>query len=145
MSTRAVVVLLFAASALALAADKTTAELVTEAAAAPVEKQPALYIKAAQQQLKAADRLYDAGNVEDARRLVQDVAEYSTKASDAATSSGKRLKRTEIDIRKMAERLSDVQHSLTYEDQPPVKAVVDQLEKLRTKLLERMFSPKEKK
>jgi len=145
MRIRAVVLLFFALSAVAAPGEEVPAsELAARAAAAPLEEQPSLYIKAAERQLKVADKLYDDGNPDAAAPLVKDVAEYSGKATEASVRSGKHLKGTEIGIRKMAERLRDIQHRLNYDDQAPVKAAVDKLEELRTQLLNRMFA-KDKK
>jgi hypothetical protein len=139
---RVVGVLLITASCLAFA--ESTAELVARAAAAKIDDQPGLYIKAAEQQLKAADKLYTEGKPEEAGPMINDLADYSGKAAAASMQSGKRLKHTEIDIRKMASRLRDLQHSLSYDDQAPVKAAVDKLEQLRTQLLSAMFAKKKK-
>ena len=54
------------------------------------------------------------------------------------------MKNTEIDLRKMSEKLRDLKRTLDFEDQPPVQAAMDHLEDLRTNLLALMFS-KEKK
>ena len=138
------VIALFLLAGCSFASADTTAELVARAASARVEDQPVLYMKAAEQQLKAADKLYSDGKPEQAAALIGEIEDYSAKATDASISSGKRLKNTEIDIRKISTRLRDIQHSLSYDDQAPVKAAVDKLEQLRTRLLDRMFARKKK-
>ena len=138
------VIALFLLAGCSFASADTTAELVARAASARIEDQPALYMKAAEQQLKAADKLYSDGKPEQAAALIGEIEDYSAKATDASISSGKRLKNTEIDIRKISTRLRDIQHSLSYDDQAPVKAAVDKLEQLRTRLLDRMFARKKK-
>ena len=70
---------------------------------------------------------------------------YSEKASDAAASTGKKLKDTEIGLRKMSERFRDVKHNLPFDDQAPVQQAIDRLEKMRTNLLSEMFGKKDKK
>ncbi len=70
---------------------------------------------------------------------------YAEKAGDAAERSGKRLKDTEIAVRKMAEKFRDVKHNLPFDDQAPVQDAVDRLEKMRTELLAEMFGKKDKK
>ena len=70
---------------------------------------------------------------------------YAGKASDAAAATGKRLKDTEIAVRKMAEKFRDVKRTLPFEDQAPVQQAIDNLEKMRTDLLAVMFGKKEKK
>jgi len=69
---------------------------------------------------------------------------YSGKASDAASQIGKKLKDTEIALRKMAQKLRDLKRGLPYEDQGPVQAAADRLEQMRTELLSRMFGKKGK-
>ena len=58
---------------------------------------------------------------------------------------GKRLKDTEIAVRKMAEKFRDVKRTLPFEDQAPVQQAIDSLEKMRTDLLAVMFGKKGKK
>jgi len=67
------------------------------------------------------------------------VVEYSDKASSAAIQTGKKLKNTEIAVRRMAAKLRDIKRSLAFEDQSPVQVAIDRLETLRTQLLAKMF------
>ncbi len=120
-------------------------KLIARAEAARLEERPRLYAEIAELQVQTADKLYTAGDVETARRAVSDVVMYSDKARDASTRTGKRLKQTEIAVRKMAAKLRDIQHSLAFEDQAPVQSAVDDLEKMRTDLLAHMFGKKQKK
>jgi hypothetical protein len=73
------------------------------------------------------------------------VVAYSDKARDASIRTGKRLKDTEIAMRKMAARLRDIKRSLAFEDQAPVATAVDRLEQMRTELLSHMFGKKDNK
>ena len=67
---------------------------------------------------------------------------FSEKAHDAAIQSGKRVKNTEIEFRKMAAKLRDIKRTVNFEDQPPLQAAADRLESLRTDLLTHMFKGK---
>jgi hypothetical protein len=118
---------------------ETLQDLIARADAARIEDRPALYAEIAGRQLKSADELFTAGKVEDAQAAVKDVVAYSKKAHDAAIESGKKLKNTEIDFRKMAAKLRDIKRSLNFDDQAPVQTAADQLENLRTDLLSHMF------
>jgi uncharacterized tellurite resistance protein B-like protein len=118
---------------------ETLQELMARADSARVEDRPALCVEIAERQLKSADELYTAGKVEDAQAALKDVVTYSEKAHDAAIQSGKKLKNTEIDFRKMAAKLRDIKRSLNFDDQAPVQAAADRLENLRTDLLSHMF------
>jgi hypothetical protein len=121
------------------AKDESIPQLISRADAARMEDRPPLYAEIAERQLHNADQLYIEGKVEEAQAAVQEVVTYSDKASEAAAETGKKLKNTEIALRKMSEKLRDMKRSLAFDDQPPVQAAIDHLEKLRTNLLNRMF------
>lgn len=128
----------------AAAREETLAELKARAESARPEDRAPLCIQIAHLQLRNADKLYNEGNVEQARAAVDDIVTYSEKASESATQSRKHLKNVEIAVRKMADKLRDIRRTLNLEDQPPVDAAVKRLEDIRTTLLDAMFR-KEKK
>ncbi len=134
----------FASSLLAAAREETLDELKARAESAHPEDRAPLLIEIAHRQLRNADNFYNEGKVEQARAAVDDVVAYSEKARDSATQSRKHLKRVEIAVRKMAEKLRDIRRTLNLEDQPPVDAAIKRLEDIRTTLLDAMFR-KEKK
>jgi len=141
--TAATFVLLLVSALMVFAGkEETVQELIARAETAKPDDRPGLYVEAARRQLKAADELYTAGKPDEARVTVGDVVTYSEKAQDAALQSGKRLKQTEIALRKMAAQLRDLQRTLSYEDQAPVQAAAERLENLRTDLQQRMFGKK---
>ena len=145
-TTLIVVVLLFTTSLAAFAGkDERLQELIARAEAARPQDQPGLYTEIAERQVASADKLYADGKVEDASAAVTDVVTYADKARDAAVKTGKRLKQTEISMRKMAAKLRDVKRSLAFDDQGPVQTAVEHLENLRTELQARMFGDKGKK
>jgi hypothetical protein len=123
---------------------RSVAEVMQQAQAVSVDRQPELYIRAAEENLKASTKLYDDGQVDQARNMLNDLVTYSDKAAEAATRSHKRVKNTEIELRKITEKLLDLKRTLNFEDQAPVQAAMDHLESLRTSLLSLMFG-KEKK
>ncbi len=116
--------------------------LISHAQSASVGQQPGLYINIAERELKLADQLYSADEIEKARAAVSGVVSYADKASDAAIQSGKDLKHTEIAMRKMSFKLRDMERKLSVNDQPPLQDASDHLEGLRTKLLASMFKKK---
>ena len=141
-----ILAVLFASSLIAFARkEETLAELIARAEASKLDDRPHLYAEIARRQVKAADQLYVAGNPEEARAAVRDVVEYSDKASDAATHSGKKLKDTEIAVRKIVARLRDIKRTVAFEYQAPIEEAVDHLEQVRTQLLSQMFGKKESK
>src|SRR5580704_988136 len=88
-----------------------------------------------------ANALFTDGQVDKAQSEVREVVEYARKAAGAASASGKQLKETEIKLRKLGERMHDVGESLAFEDRPPVRQAVDEIEQIRTDLLVRMWGP----
>jgi hypothetical protein len=126
-------------------ADDTLEQLIARSESASAGDRPALYTKIARMQADAADKFYLDGNADAGNKALNDVVTYSSKAADAAASTGKRLKDTEIALRKMAEKFRDVKHNLPFDDQAPVQQAIDSLEKMRTELLSAMFGKKEKK
>jgi len=119
--------------------ENTVAELLKRTEAAPLGDRPALYIDIAGKQLKAADDFYNAGKVDDALVAVKDVVTCSEKAHDASAQSGKRLKPTEIALRKMSVKLRDIKRTLNFDDQAPVQTAAERLQGLSDDLLSHMF------
>jgi hypothetical protein len=126
-------------SMLSSAKDESLPELISRAESARLEDRPQIYAEIAERELHNADDLYNQGKVDEAQAAVKDVVSYSDKAAEAASKSGKKLKNTEIAMRKMAEKLRDIKRSLSFDDQPPVQSAIEHLEALRTALLNRMF------
>jgi hypothetical protein len=145
MRTRIPIVALLATLSLlgfGLKTDDELLQLIDRAKSAPVEQQPRLCTEIAERELKYADQLYSADSVEKARAAVEDVVSYADKASAASIQSGKRLKDTEIAMRKMSTKLREMKRKLTFDDQGPVQMASDHIETLRTSLLAHMFKKK---
>ena len=98
-------------------------------------------IEYAQAELEHANDLFTKGDVDPAQAAVQTVMEYVRKGTSAAKSSGKRLKQTEIELRKLEKRMKDIGESLNLDDRPPVLKQVDEIEQLRAGLIVAMFGP----
>ena len=136
----AVILLLALTAATSGAADKQSLEsLKQQAEEAKEAHQVDLLLKVAERQLDSTKDFYNAGDDEHARAALKDVVEYSTRAGKVAVETGKKLKNAEIRIRKISERLQDIQRDLNVDERPPVKSAVETLEKTRTDLLTRMF------
>jgi len=135
----------FALAAATMAArDESVEELKSRVQNAAPQDRPKLCVQIAELQLRNADKLYRNGDAEQARAAVEDIVTYSRKARDSATETKKHVKNVEIAVRKMAERLRDIKRTLSIEDQAPVEHAIQELEEIRTSLLQQMFS-KEKK
>ncbi len=122
--------------------EETLPELTARAEAAPPNKQPDLYMEAAERQRKAASEALKANHSQDFRTSLQDVLKYCGKAHTVALASGKRAKNTEIRIRRISNYLKDIKLDAEPEDQTAVQTVIDQLEQFRTELLRKMFGEK---
>lgn len=109
------------------------------AAAHEPKQQVELFTKLVERQLKAAEKAYSDGAIPQARAALDDVVEYGVKAAQTSAASGKKMKHTEITLRKISARLEDIRRTLNLDDRPPVAAAVDKLEQARTDLLNRMF------
>jgi hypothetical protein len=144
MRMRISIVMLVAVASLAAFAlkDETVEELMARVETARPEDRPALYLEIAHKKALAADKLYGDGNAEAAAATLQDVVAFSKKATEGAISTGKKLKNTEITLRKMAEKFRNIKRSVAFEDQAPLEQTVDLLEKMRTDLLNAMFGKK---
>src|SRR5450755_1258772 len=133
-----ILVLLVAASLAAItgpafaAKDESLDQLMARADSARPEDRSALYLEIAHQKAEAADKLYQTGNAEAGNAALQDVLAFSKKATDASIDTGKKLKNTEIALRKMAEKFRDIKRTVAFEDQAPIQQTMDELEKMRT-------------
>ncbi len=122
--------------------EETLPELVARADAAPTDKQPDLYMEAAERQRKAASDALKADRAEDFRASLRDILQFCDRAHKAAVASGKRTKNTEIKIRRISNYLKDIKLDADPSNQPAVQQTIDQLEQFRTELLRKMFGDK---
>ena len=127
---------------LAQATSQPAPGLKAKADAAQGSEKIVLSLEYAHQQLEHANALYTEGDIEQGEAAIHEVVAYSKLAADVATSSGKRLKQTEIELRKIEHRMRDIGQSLNIDDRPPVETSVEQLEQLRASLLAKMFGEK---
>lgn len=140
MRTSAItLILVLAIAASAFAAKETLEQLKARLPRANEGQRVDICLQIARQQLDNADKLYSDGKVDQARAAVNDIVTYAEQAGDTASSTGKKLKKAEIILRQISNKLKDIKRNLNYDDQPPVQDAVDHLEKVRTKLLASMF------
>jgi hypothetical protein len=125
--------------------DESLDQLIARAESARPEDRPALYLDIARQKAEAADKLYNAGDAEAGNSALHDVVTFSKKATAASIDTGKKLKNTEIALRKMTEKFGDIKRTVAFEDQAPIQQTIDELEKMRTDLLSAMFGKKKSK
>ena len=103
-----------------------------------------LCLQIAERQLEAADKFYLTDETEKARTALDDVASFAEQARDSSIHFHKRQKQTEIAVRKMVRKLFDIRSAVNHEEQVPVQAAIDRLQRVRDDLLAAMF-PKERK
>jgi hypothetical protein len=103
-----------------------------------------LCLQIADRQLEAADQFYSTDETEKARTALDDVAAFAEQARDSSIQFHKRQKQTEIAVRKMVRKLFDIKRAVNHEEQTPVQAAIDRLQRVRDDLLAAMF-PKERK
>jgi hypothetical protein len=128
-------------SSIALPAVETLTSLKAKADHAHGGEQAKLCLEYARLQLETANGLFTDGQVDKAQAEIREVVEYSRKGADAAASSGKQLKETEIRLRKLEERMHDIGESLAFEDRPPVRQAQDDIEQVRSDLMVKMWGP----
>jgi hypothetical protein len=127
---------------LARAGQQTAPDLKTKADAAQGSERIGLSLDYAHHELEHANTLYTEGDIEKAEAAMSEVMTYSQRAADTAMQTNKRLKQTEIDLRKLQHRMHDIGQSLSIDDRPPVEKAVQEMEQLRANLLAKMFGEK---
>ena len=135
--------LIFLLCVAAAEAKAAKTETLTEAKAAAEVTRPEecvrICIDLAQRELDEAKAQYGQDNPEGAKVELQAMTAHAEKSCDGAIATHKREKQLEIELRQISHRLGDLKRTLSFEDQSAVQAVMDQIEKLRTRLLETMF------
>ncbi len=138
----AFIFVLFTVALLAKKTPETLEELKARAEQAKPQDQVGLFLEVAKRQLETADAAYSSGDPDHGKAAIDDVALYAEKAGAAAVQTGKHLKNTEIELRKMEDKIEAIRRSVEFESRPPLQSAGDRLEKVRTELLNRMFKGK---
>jgi hypothetical protein len=102
-------------------------------------KKADLLLQLAHGQLEQVDNLYHDGNSEKAFNLLKEAGSNADQATSISLDSGKRLKDTEIQLRKLSQRLQAMRQEASFEDRKPFDICIQNLEQDRSKLLDRMF------
>jgi hypothetical protein len=137
--TVAAFTLLAAVTAHAAANQPTVEELKARVSSTDIGGRPHLCVEIAEMQLTETDKLYAGAEDEKAQATLTDVVAYSEMARDYAIQSHKYQKQTEIAVRRMTRKLTDVMHSLAHDDQVPLQDAVKRLQRVRDDLLMAMF------
>src|SRR5215472_2544137 len=111
------ILVLLATSVASMAADKpreTIEELQTRAAGADKKKQVDLYMDIAQRELESANDVYN-NNADQAKKLFEQAGKSAVTAAQAALDSNHKLKQTEIRLRELSFRMSDIRKTWAFE------------------------------
>jgi hypothetical protein len=119
--------------------EPTVDELKARLATTSVGDRPHLCVQIAQKQLAEADKLYGTDDVEKSQAALADVVAYSELARDYAIQSHKYQKQSEIAVRTMTRRLTEMMHTVSHEDEAAVRDAINHLQRVRDDLLKAMF------
>jgi nitrate reductase beta subunit len=136
----ALMLLCSAASVSALpSVEPTVEELKAKLSAAQVSDKVHICVQIAQKQVGEVDRFYAAGDTEKAQPALTDVVAFSELARDYSIQSNKHQKQTEIAVRGLTRKLTDLMHSLPQDEEGPVRDAITRLQRVRDDLLLAMF------
>lgn len=96
-------------------------------------------LEAARKLVDLADQYFIAGNVTDARAAMDQAGQFALKAGRDSIDTKKRRKDTEIGLRKLQRRISEIEESLNFDDRAPVHKIVTSISKTRSDILMSMF------
>lgn len=138
------ILILWLLSLAALAADKTIDQLKAEAERPDSGQQAKLCAEIADRLVAVADKEFTDGESVKGHATVQEILQYATRARELALQTRKKMKDTELHLRRCRHSLEGVRRTLAAEDRPPVEAVEKKLEQLDEDVLEAMFAPPKK-
>ncbi len=133
-----IIIVLLALSAAGLA-DEPLAKLKQKADTGSASDCAKECMKYAERLVEEADKQFTAGTVDQGQKTMAEAVQYAQKGTKASIQSRKHQKHTEISLRKMAKRMTDIAQSLELDDRAPVQQGEKQIEKLRDELLSAMF------
>jgi hypothetical protein len=119
--------------------EPTVDELKARLSSLSVGDRPHLCVQIAKKQLAEADKFYVAADVEKGQAALTDVVAYSELARNYAIQSHKYQKQSEIAVRVMTRKLTELLHSLGHDDQAPVQDAINRMQRVRDDLLKAMF------
>jgi hypothetical protein len=128
----------------ATAEDKTLDQLKAEAERADSGQQAKLWAEVAERLVSVADKQFTDGESVKGHATVQEIQQYAIRARDLAIKTRKKMKETEIHLRRCRHALENMRRTLAAEDRPAVEAVEKKLEQLSEEVLEAMFAPPRK-
>jgi hypothetical protein len=132
----------FAIGVMAFAAEKTLDQLKAEVSNAKLQDQPRLYSSIATLEMDQAESLFSTNDAQKGLGVIATVTADCESAAKSAIDSHKRLKETEIALRKISDRMDTLSKSVEFESRAPIKAASDRVDQARNNLLNAMFKKK---
>ena len=130
---------LLAITSLAFSATESLADLKSKADLAHGGDQAKYSLEYAHRLLEDSNAQFTKGDVDKGQAEIREIVDYARIGANAASSSGKRQKQTEISLRELGKRMHDIGDTLAFEDRGPVRQAVDEIEQVRSDLLTKMF------
>jgi hypothetical protein len=90
--------------------------------------------------VEQASTEFNAGQSDKGHDLVRQATELVQVAGDASLGANKRVKDTEISVRKLERRLQEIHRSVSFDDQDEIDESLKLISVIRNQLLDRMFS-----
>ncbi len=134
------ITILLALALLAMGEEKTLDQLKAEAEHAGND-QPKLLAEVAERMVPVADKQFTDGESVKGHASVEEILQYATRAHDLAIKTRKKMKETEIHLRRCRHAMENMRRTLAAEDRPAVEAVEKKLEQFAEEVLEAMFAP----
>jgi len=119
--------------------EPTVEQLKAKLSATSIGDRPRLCLQIAERRLIETSSFYAAADYEKGQAALIDVTAFTELARDYSIQSHKHQKQTEIAVRGMARKLTDLMHSLPHDDQTPVQDAITRLQRVRDDLLLAMF------
>ncbi|HEU5400841.1 MAG TPA: hypothetical protein VFU86_05760 [Terriglobales bacterium] len=101
-------------------------------------------LEAAHKLVELSDQYFTAGNVKDGHANMDQAGQFALKAGRDAIDTKKRRKETEIGLRKLQRRISEIEESLNFEDRAAIHQVITLISKTRSDILMSMFDQPKK-
>ena len=137
------ILLLLLLALAALADDKDLTQLKAEAERAGND-QAKVCAEVAERLVSVADKQFTDGESVQGHATVQEILQYATRSRDLAIKNRKKMKETDIHLRRCRHALENMRRTLAAEDRPPVQAVEKKLEQFGQDMLDAMFAPPKK-
>ncbi len=101
-------------------------------------------LEAARKLVDLSDQYFTVGNVKDGHAAMDEAGRLALRAGQASIQTNKRRKDTEIGLRKLQKRVSDIEQTLDIDDRPAVHQVAVNISKARSDILMSMFDQPKK-